>query len=140
MFHNLPNISTDGLLVTHQENGITEIVVRDLRRPTVDRLIEAVLDHDRVCLQNNRHALRLIRLLVPYPTPYLTAKLITGTKQTDRNHRESDALITPNTHIMLLVRNLVTRLEKPVNVSIRLCVNDQEALDWLKQRRQLLGD
>jgi hypothetical protein len=81
MFHNLPNISTDSLSVTHHENGITEILLRDMRRATVDLFIAAMEDHDRVCLQNNRHALRLVRPLVSYPTPYFTTRIIAVTRQ-----------------------------------------------------------
>jgi hypothetical protein len=140
MFHNLPTIDTEGLLVTYHQNGITEMVIRDLRRTTVDLFIAAMGDHDRVCLQNNRHALRIIRTFVPYPTPYFTTKIITATKQTAANHRESDAVITPDTRMMLVVRGFVARLEKSTNVSIRLCVSEKEAFDWFAQRRQLLGD
>jgi hypothetical protein len=140
MFHGLPNISTDGLLITHHENGITEIVIHDMRRPTVDLFIGAMEDHVRIYQQNNRHILRTIRTFVPFPTPYFSTKLLSAIKKLPANHRESNAVITPDTRIMLLVRSLVARLEKPNNLSVRLCVNEKEALAWLEQRRQLLGD
>jgi hypothetical protein len=140
MFHNLPNIDTEGLLVTHHPNGITEIVLRDLRRPTVDLFITAMNDHDRVCLQNNRHAFRLIRPLMSHTTPYLTARMIAGARQNPPNHRESDAIVAPDTRVILLIRSVLAKLEKTVNRSIRVCITDQEAYAWLEQRRQLLGD
>jgi hypothetical protein len=140
MFHNLPNIDTEGLLVTHNANNITEVVLRDMRRPTVDLFITAIENHNLACLQNNRHTLRIIKTLVPYPTPYLTTKMFAAAKQTDPNRRESDAVITPDTRMMLVVRGFVARLEKSTNVSIRLCVSEKEAFDWFAQRRQLLGD
>jgi hypothetical protein len=136
----LQNVDGDGLTVIHGDDGITRVYLHDMNRPSVDSFMTFMAEHDQFCAKANKHALRVIRSKVLYPTPYFVTRMIKNSDLTPKTLRESDAVIIPDTRMAFIVRNMILRLNNPAQVSIRLCVNDVEAMAWLTARRQLLGE
>jgi hypothetical protein len=129
------DIHNDGLIVEHKPDGIVWVTLSDLKRPTIDQFVTFFQLHNAACANANKVALRLIKSAILYPTPYAVNRVTTYSKLAPKNLHSYDAIIVPDTRMMLLVQRLVSLMLLASQAKVQLYTSQENALAWLEERR-----
>ena len=134
-------LELEGITVEQWDNGITVYRVHDLRRSTVDAWFTYAAEADEIGYAAGRHVRSIYDLRkAGWPTPYTISEAIRGANSTIPDIRESVAVLVRDNIGFQMVRITINRLTRKARQSIRLFLHEDDALAWLEERREVLGE
>lgn len=124
-----------------REDGILIYRLANLHRDTVDAFVEFSHEHDIQAYEAGMHSRCLLDVSnLSFPTPYAIKRIRESISTSPDGLRESYAVVTPTKPIYTFARGIMSNLPSSKTSSIHLFSSQEDALLWLTDRLQELGD
>ncbi|HRE48357.1 MAG TPA: hypothetical protein PLD47_11590 [Aggregatilineales bacterium] len=130
--------TTEGLIVS-TVNDIHILNITNLRRETVDVLLDIIALQNKTARETHSHLRRLFILKGIFPTPYFTTRVLRDPQKYQAPPHSSNAVVTNDGLMWRVVRGLIGKLDTSADSTTHMVGNEAEAYAWLDARHKTLG-
>jgi hypothetical protein len=131
----------DSLVIEKYTGNLTIFRLLDMRRLTIDALVDAYHEHDRTALAESGHARSLIDLRISgWPSAYgISVFAFDSAHNTPTGLIESFAFIMADGFAARMMSILLGQFPPHVKQASMIFFDEHKALQWLQDRAELLA-
>jgi hypothetical protein len=131
-------MKTKDFKIYQREDGIIVYWLHNFNRTTVDSWAGILLETNHYYLTNNYH-MRIITILDSiYPTAYSLKKLSSIIQESPKDLVTSVAMVAKNSLLVSIINPILQQLRTIQEMAIQVHYNEERAIHWLEQRKELI--